>query len=151
MEFATICHVLGAQVTLVDRGTRLLTMMDEEISRTLEDLFKSWGVALLFGSTVESVAPHGDDLAVRLSTGETHVVDTLLFAAGRLANTQDLGLEAAGVALDSRGRIGWTTISRTSRASVYAPGGRCAARPTLASIAMEQGRVAVCHAFGIPF
>jgi NAD(P) transhydrogenase len=75
--------------------------------------------------------------------------DTLLFAAGRVANTRDLGLTSAGVDLDSRGRIVVDEYFRTSAKNIYAAGDVLG--PTLASIAMEQGRVAVCHAFGIPF
>lgn len=149
VEFATICHVLGAEVTLLERGLRLMTMMDAEVSACMEDLFRKWGVTVLFGSTVETVAPNGDGIEVRLSTGERLVPDTLLFAAGRVANTQGLGLEAAGVDLDSRGRIVVDENFRTSVEGIYAAGDVLG--PTLASIAMEQGRVAICHAFGIPF
>ena len=149
VEFATICHVLGAEVTLLERGKRLMTMMDAEVSACMEDLFRKWGVTVLFGSTVETVAPNGDGLEVTLSTGERLFPDTLLFAAGRVANTQGLGLEAAGVDLDSRGRIVVDKNFRTSVEGIYAAGDVLG--PTLASIAMEQGRVAICHAFGIPF
>ena len=51
VEFATICHALGAKVTLLDRGTRLMSMMDGELSDRMEELFKKWGIAILFGST----------------------------------------------------------------------------------------------------
>lgn len=149
VEFATICHALGAKVTLLDRGARLLAMMDCEISDRMQELFKSWGVAVLFGSTAESVAAKNDTLEVKLSTGETLRPDTILFAAGRSANTQDLGLDRAGIALDSRGRIVVDENFRTSVEGVYAAGDVLG--PTLASIAMEQGRAAICHAFGIPF
>src|SRR5215472_544682 len=93
VEFATICHVLGAKVTLLDRGTRLMTMMDGEVSANMEGLFTKWGVHILFGSTVENVAQRGDGLEVRLSSGEMLFPDTLLFAAGRVAKTQNLGLQ----------------------------------------------------------
>src|SRR4051794_32213228 len=149
VEFATICHALGAEVTLLERSTRLMTMMDAEVSAYMEELFRKWGVTVLFGSTAESVAPKGNGLEVRLSTGEKIFPDTLLFAAGRVANTQDLGLDAAGVDLDSRGRIVVDKNFRTSVKNIYAAGDVLG--PTLASIAMEQGRVAICHAFGIPF
>jgi len=149
VEFATICHVLGAKVTLLDQGRRLMTMMDAEVSAYMEGLFAKWGVNVFFGSTVESVASTGDGLEIRLSTGETLFPDTLLFAAGRVANTQNLGLEAAGVDLDSRGRIVVDKNFHTSAKSIYAAGDVLG--PTLASIAMEQGRVAICYAFGIPF
>ncbi|MGH7726868.1 MAG: FAD-dependent oxidoreductase [Candidatus Eiseniibacteriota bacterium] len=149
VEFATICHALGARVTLLDRGKRLLTMMDGEVSGHMEKLFKSWGVTVLVDATVESVARRGEGLEARLSTGETLAPDTVLFAAGRVANTEHLGLDAAGVGLDSRGRILVDINFRTTAKGVYAAGDVLG--PTLASVAMEQGRVAVCHAFGIPF
>jgi NAD(P) transhydrogenase len=149
VEFATICHALGATVALLDRGTRLMSMMDGEISERMERLFKQWGITISFGATVDRIAQRGDGLDVNLSTGETLFPDTLLFAAGRVANTEGLGLESAGVAMDSRGRIAVDTHFRTSVDGIYAAGDVLG--PTLASIAMEQGRVAICHAFGIPF
>jgi NAD(P) transhydrogenase len=149
VEFATICHALGAKVTLLDLGTRLISMMDGEVSAFMEDLFRKWNVTVMFGSTVDCVAVQGDGLELSLTSGEKLFPDTLLFAAGRVANTQDLGLEAVGVALDSRGRVIVNKQFRTSVDGVYAAGDVLG--PTQASIAMEQGRAAVCHAFGIPF
>ena len=86
---------------------------------------------------------------MRLSTGETLFPDTLLFAAGRVSNTEGLGLDAAGVDVDFRGRIVVDKNFETSAKGIYAAGDVLG--PTLASIAMEQGRVAICHGFGIPF
>jgi NAD(P) transhydrogenase len=149
VEFATICRAIGAKVTLLDRGARLMSMMDGEVASRMEDLFARWGVAVRLGATVEGVAAGGSGLEVRLSSGETLTPDTLLFAAGRVASTHGLGLETAGVELDARGRIVVDETFRTSAPGIYAAGD--VLRPTLASIAMEQGRVAVCHAFGIPF
>jgi NAD(P) transhydrogenase len=149
VEFVTICHALGAKVTLVDRGTRLITAMDGEVAGYMEGLFGKWGIAIRFGATVESVAGKDAGLEVVLSTGDRLHPDTLLFAAGRIANTQGLGLETSGVELDARSRIVVDENFRTSVPGIYAAGD--VVQPTLASIAMEQGRVAVCHAFGIPF
>jgi NAD(P) transhydrogenase len=115
----------------------------------MEELFRKWGIGVLFGATVESVAAEGAGLEVVLSTGQRLSPDTLLFAAGRIANTEGLGLETLGVELDPRARIIVDENFRTSVPGIYAAGD--VVRPTLASIAMEQGRVAVCHAFGIPF
>jgi NAD(P) transhydrogenase len=123
--------------------------MDGEVAGYMEGLFRKWGIAVLFGATVESVAAKGPGLEVVLSSGDRLSPDTLLFAAGRVANTEGLGLEAMGMELDSRGRIVVDENFRTSVPGIYAAGD--VVRPTLASIAMEQGRVAVCHAFGIPF
>src|SRR5215467_13018834 len=70
VEFVTICHALGAKVTLVDRGNRLITAMDGEIAGYMEALFRDWGVALYFDTTLMSVAAKGDGLEARLSSGE---------------------------------------------------------------------------------
>jgi NAD(P) transhydrogenase len=149
VEFATICHALGAQVTLLERGTRLLSTVDGELAQRMQVLLASWDITILFGTVVDSVAPRNDSLEVKLSTGETLHPDTLLFAAGRRSNIESLGLESAGIDVDPRGRIIVDTNFQTSAGGIYAAGDVLG--PTLASIAMEQGRVAVCHAFGIPF
>ena len=149
VEFATICYAIGAKVTLLERGKRLMSLMDEELAARMQQLFAAWGVEVRFDSTVESVAGRNEGLDVRLVSGETLRPDTLLFAGGRVANTGDLGLAAAKVKVDNRGRIVVDEKFRTSAGHVYAAGDVLG--PTLASIAMEQGRAAVCHAFGIPF
>ena len=61
VEFATICHALGAQVTILDRGTRLLNSMDAEMCGHMENLFSQWGVRVLFGATAVNVAPGTTD------------------------------------------------------------------------------------------
>ncbi|MGR4066155.1 MAG: FAD-dependent oxidoreductase [Vulcanimicrobiaceae bacterium] len=149
IEFATICRALGAKVTIVDRGKRLATMMDGEISARIEEFFRRCGVDMKFDCTAEDVAAKGETLDVTLSTQEHVDADAVLIAAGRVANTENLGLDAAGVNVDARGRIEVDDNFRTSADSIYAAGD--VLRPTLASIAMEQGRAAVCAAFGIPF
>jgi NAD(P) transhydrogenase len=149
VEFATICHALGIKVAITDLGGRLIPSMDGELSAWMESLFRTWGVTVHFGSTAESIEASGDGLEVRLSTGVTLYQDTVLFAAGRVANTEGLGLEQAGIRTDSRGRITVDGNFKTAADGIYAAGDVLG--PTLASIAMEQGRAAVCHAFGIPF
>lgn len=149
VEFATICHALGAEVTIAERGARLVTMMDGEISNRLSALFKEWGIAVLFGCAVDNVSARNGGLEISLLTGEKRTADTVLFAAGRVANTDHLGLDAIGVAVDLRGRIIVDKHLRTNVEGTYAAGDVLG--PTLASIAMEQGRAAVCHAFGISF
>jgi NAD(P) transhydrogenase len=149
VEFATIAHALGAKVTIADRADRLMAMMDGEITACMEELFRAWGIRVLFGSTCNSIVAKDDALEITMSTGETLFQDTVLFAAGRVANTEDLGLDVAGVALDAKGRIAVDQHFCTSVEGVYAAGDVLG--PTLASIAMEQGRIAICNAFGIPF
>ena len=149
LEFATICHALGARVSIADLGSRLIPAMDGELSAWMEDLFRKWSITLYLGSTVESVAARDDALEIMLSTKQVLHADTVLFAAGRIANTEGLGLDAAGISYDSRGRINVDGNFRTTADGIYAAGDVLG--PTLASIAMEQGRAAVWHAFGIPF
>jgi NAD(P) transhydrogenase len=149
VEFATIAVALGSQVTIVSRGDRLLTAMDGELSSRLHDLMTGWGVKFVPGATVRAAIPEGEDLLdVTLTTGEQLSVDTVLFAAGRISNTEDLGVEVAGVALERKGRIAVDSGFRTTAEGVYAAGDVIG--PTLASVAMEQARAAVCDAFGIP-
>jgi NAD(P) transhydrogenase len=149
LEFATICHALGARVSIADLGSRLIPAMDGELSAWMEDLFRKWSITLYLGSTIESVAARDDALEIMLSTKQVLHADTVLFAAGRIANTEGLGLDAAGISYDSRGRINVDGNFRTTADGIYATGDVLG--PTLASIAMEQGRAAVWHAFGIPF
>ena len=149
VEFATICHALDAKVSIADLGSRLLPLMDGELSAWMEDLFLKWGITVYFGSTVESAEARTNALQVKLSSGPRLYPDTVLFAAGRIANTEGLGLDAAGIRCDSRGRINVDDNFQTTADGIYAAGDVLG--PTLASIAMEQGRAAVCHAFGIPF
>jgi NAD(P) transhydrogenase len=149
VEFATICHAIGAKVAIADLGSRLIPAMDGELSEWIGDLFHKWGITVYFESTVESIEGRDGALEARLSTGQTLYPETVLFAAGRLANTEGLGLEAVGIRCDSRGRIAVDRNFRTTVEGIYAAGDVLG--PTLASIAMEQGRAAVCHAFGIPF
>jgi NAD(P) transhydrogenase len=149
IEFATICHALGARVTIVDRGRRLMSVMDAELADSMAALFDKWGVKVFFDTTVDCVAAGGNDLTARLSNGKIVFADTVLFAAGRVPNIEGLDLEVAGVDVDFRNRIKVDENFSTTAPGIYAGGDVLG--PTLASVAMEQGRVAVCHAFGIPF
>ncbi|MBV9105240.1 MAG: FAD-dependent oxidoreductase [Verrucomicrobia bacterium] len=150
VEYATICHALGARVTLVHTGERLIPMMDGEISRRMDELFRKWDLTVVHGTGVDTVTRTKDDnLEVSLSTGAKVQPDTILFAAGRAANTEGLDLGAAGVETDSLGRIVVDEYFRTSAIGIFAAGDVLG--PTLASIAMEQGRAAACHALGVPF
>lgn len=148
VEFATVCHALGARVTLTDLADRLMPMMDGEMSDRMAALFREWGVTVVLGAATDAIVRVADKLEVSLSNGAKLFPDTVLFAAGRVANTEDLGLDAAGVQTDARGRIVVDPQFRTSAEGIFAAGDVLG--PTLASIAMEQGRAAACYALGIP-
>ena len=103
-EYATICHASGAHVTLV--ADRLMPTMDGEMSRRMDDLFRMWGLTVVLGATADTITRTAPRiLDVVLSTGAKFQPDTFLFAAGRVANTHGLDLDAAGVKTDSLGRI----------------------------------------------
>jgi len=149
-EYASLYAALGVEVSLVDAGERLLPFMDAEISSLLAKVFGGMGIRLVLGQGVATIGRQEGELAVTLADGEIVRPEEVLFAAGRAGNTEDLGLADAGIEVDQRGRIVVDDHYRTSAEGVYAAGD-VIGPPALASVSMEQGRVAVCHAFGIPF
>ncbi len=149
-EYASIFTALGTEVTLLDAADRPLPFMDAEISRLLAETFERMGMRVMLGSGVATIERSQGDLQVRVESGEVLRPEQALFAAGRAGNTEGLGLGELGVELDARGRIVVDQTFRTSVEGIYAAGD-VIGPPALASVSMEQGRVAVCHAFGIPF
>jgi NAD(P) transhydrogenase len=149
IEFATIFTALGASVTLTQAADRLAPTMDGELSHMLAQIFAERGVEVLLGAGTQAVTRAGDQLLVALSNGITCAAEVVCFAAGRRPNTDDLGLDEIGVTLDQRGFIVVDRTFQTSVAGVYAVGDVLG--PGLSSVAMEQGRVAACLAFGIDF
>jgi len=101
----------------------------------------------MLGARVGAVERVGGVLTVRLGDGTILEPDAVLVAAGRVVNTDGLALDEAGVTVDERGRIVVDERYETTAPGVYAAGD--VINPTLASISMEQGRVAVGHALGV--
>jgi NAD(P) transhydrogenase len=149
-EYASILTALGVEVTLVGGGDRLIEFVDGEISRLLVQAFTRMGMRVLLGAGRPTVSRDGQGLRVELPDGRVLRSEKVLSAAGRVGNTEGLGLEAAGVKVDDRGRILVDATYQTSVPGIYAAGD-VLGPPNLASASMEQGRVAACHAFGIPF
>jgi NAD(P) transhydrogenase len=148
-EHASIFTALGAKVTLIDGADRLLGYVDAELSRDLRRIFESMGMDVRLGVRIDGVTRDSDGLVVALDDGSEVRPERLLFASGRSGNTEGLGLEQVGVEIDSRGRIVVDNHYRTTAAGIYAAGD-VIGPPALASAAMEQGRIAVCDAFGVP-
>ncbi|MBI5158198.1 MAG: Si-specific NAD(P)(+) transhydrogenase [Acidimicrobiia bacterium] len=148
-EYASIFAALGAQVTLVDMADRLLPFLDAEISRTLADCFADSGIRVVLGSPPAGIRRGAKGLEVTVADEVQHP-DRVLFVAGRTGNTDGIGLAEAGVQLDDRGRIQVDAEYRTTVPWVFAAGD-VIGPPALASVSAEQGRVAACHAFHIPF
>jgi NAD(P) transhydrogenase len=148
-EYASIFAALGTRVTLVDRGTRLLPLLDREISEALGQVLIRSGVRLMFGAQVDSVGRDAKGLAVVVD-GETIRPQAVVHAVGRTGDVERLGLAEAGVEADGRGRVRVDDNFETTTSGIYAAGD-IVGPPGLASVAMEQARVAMCRAFGIRF
>ena len=108
LEFAQMYRRFGAEVTIVERGPRLIAREDEDVSDAIRDILDAEGIAIRTDAACIALAPHRDGVAVRMQCDEgvPEVVGShVLLAVGRRPNTDDLGLAAAGVATDVRGYI----------------------------------------------
>ena len=148
-EFASIFMALGAEVTLVDSGPRLLPFMDAEIAELLAETFRNVGMRLVQDAGHATATRTSSGLRVDLASGEALSPEKVIFATGRVGNTEALGLDAAGVATDDRGRVIVDEHYRTTVEGIYAAGD-VIGPPALASVSMEQARIAACWAFDLP-
>jgi NAD(P) transhydrogenase len=149
-EYASIFAGLGVLVTVVDAGDHLLPTLDVEMARVLAESFNSMRIRVIPMASVAGVAREGGALEARLADGRTLRAQKILVAAGRRPQIEGLGLGEAGVELDQRGWVRVDDRYATTAPGVFAAGD-VIGPPGLASIAMEQARVAVCRAFGFPF
>jgi len=125
LEFAQIYRRLGADVTVLERGDRLLPREDEDVSEGVRAVIKDSGVDVLEGFHTDSVARSGRRVEARgLWKGDARVIrgSHLLVAAGRVPNTADLGIENTGITLDERGFIPVDDQLRTSVPGIWALG-----------------------------
>ncbi|PWB74775.1 Si-specific NAD(P)(+) transhydrogenase [candidate division GN15 bacterium] len=144
-EYASIFTHLGVKVTIVDPRTKLLSFLDHEIADALSYLMRKYGITLMLGDLVEHIEAGNNQTTAITRSGRKIVSDRLLFTAGRRGNTENLGLEALGIAVDDRGIIRVDDRYRTTVPSIYAVGD-VIGFPSLASVSMDQGRLAAIHA-----
>ncbi len=149
-EYASIFTALGVAVTLVDGRDRLLPFLDAEISERLRFHLSSLGLNLVLGERPKSTARTPSGVKMTLASGKTLEAETALFAAGRRGAVDGLGLERAGLGINQRGSIDVNEQYQTGVRHIYAAGD-VIGFPALTSTSMEQGRVAMCHAFGFPY
>ena len=148
VEFAGVLKALGSQVELFVRGTRLLDGFDAELAARLADDYRQSGMRLHFGHHLAAVEPDGDGLRLRDENGDaSDRFDTLLFATGRTPNSEGLGLDAAGVACDERGRIVVDAFNATNVDGVFAVGD-VTTDPALTPVAIAAARRAMDRTFG---
>jgi NAD(P) transhydrogenase len=152
LEYASMFSALGVNVTLVEKRDRFLEFLDHEIVDELMHQMRKRGVIFRLGETVErlEVTDGPPKKAVLLlESGKRIVSDAVVFSAGRVGATQALNLGAAGLEADERGRLKVDETFRTAAPHIFAAGD-VIGYPSLAATSSEQGRLAACHAFGIP-
>jgi dihydrolipoamide dehydrogenase len=153
VEFATIWSSYGTQVTIVEMLPRILPLEDEESSAELTKAYQKRGIQMLTGHKVLSVEATDSGVKVRVSPGEgqpekTVEAEQALIAIGFRPNTQNIGLEAAGVKLNQRGFIDIDEHMATNVPGVYAIGD-VTGQLLLAHVASAQGIVAAESIAGV--
>jgi len=148
-EYASIFAALGVKVTLVDSRDRLMRFLDAEISERFRERLANLGLKFNFQERSKRIGRSETGVRVTLSSGKSVESETALFAAGRRGAVEGLGLDKAGLGINQHGYIGVNDQYQTGVGHIYAAGAVIGG-PTLASTSMEQGRVAMCHAFGFP-
>ena len=149
--YASIFAALGVEVHLIDGRTTLLPHIDREIVRVLlGEMQNRLGVILHLGVDVDSIVKSDGQVTMTLKDGSKIVTDKVLYAAGRSSNTAGLALDVAGVITGNRGLVVVNEHYQTNVDNIYAAGD-VIGFPALASTSMEQGRVAMCHAFDLKY
>ena len=149
VEYASMFAALGTKVTIVERRMSMLDFVDREIIEALQYQLRDRGVTFRFGETVKTVEKHTSGTVTVLESGKKIPADTVLYSAGRQGVTEELGVAAAGLEGDNRGRLKVDSCFRTTVPHIYAVGD-VIGFPALAATAMEQGRRAAYDAFGEP-
>src|SRR5918911_1082335 len=148
VEYASMFAALGVRVVLIEKMPKLLGFADQEIVEALCYHLRDNRVTLRLNEEVASVEEMPDGSVVaNLKSNKKVSGDALLYAVGRQGNVDDLNLAAAGLEADARGRIAVNEEYRTQQPHILAVGD-VIGFPSLASVSMEQGRIAVGRAFG---
>ncbi len=159
-EYASIMATLGVRVTLVEGRHQVLGFLDQEIAGAFQYFLRQEGITLRLGEKVSSIRQVEHDRGVdrngdgkndlvqaELESGKKLHAETLLYAVGRQGVCGPLGLDNVGISFDDRERLEVDEHYQTNMEHVYAAGD-VIGFPALASTSMEQGRRAICHAFG---
>jgi len=148
-EYASMFAAYGIKVTLFDKRNDLLRFVDQEIVQALIYHMRTNGVTMRLGEELDKVTTDERDRVVTtFKSGKTIVTDVLLYAMGRIANTDMLNLAAVGITPDKMGQLKVNEHYQTEVPHIYAAGD-VVGFPALAATSMEQGRLAACHAFRV--
>lgn len=146
-EYASIFCGLGIKVDLINSREHLLDFLDTEISDALSYHLREQGATIRHGEEYERVEAGADGVVLLLRSGKRIRADALLWCNGRTGNSQGIGLEAVGLAANSRGHIAVDARYCTAVPGIHAAGD-IIGPPSLASAAYDQGRAAVAHMRG---
>jgi NAD(P) transhydrogenase len=149
VEYTCMFAALGVRVILVEKRPRLLEFADSEIVEALSYHLRDHRVTMRLNEEVESVEDTPTGVVANLMSKKKISGDALLYAVGRQGNVEELDLPAAGLEADGRGRIPVSPCYQTKQPHIYAAGD-VIGFPSLASVSMEQGRIAAATALGIP-
>ena len=149
-EYASIFTAMGVAIRLVDGRDRLLPFLDAEISELLRERLASLGLTFFFQDRPKLTERTTSGIRMTFASGKAVEAETALFAAGRRGAVEGLALEKASLGINPRGHIDVNEHYQTGVKNIYAAGD-VIGFPALASTSMEQGRVAMCHAFGFPY
>jgi len=151
IEYATIFSALDVPVTLIEPRDSFLDFVDREVIGEFVHMLRDRGMTIRLGCSVDRIERGPDGWPVTwLTDGRRIRSDMVLYAAGRKGATGALALDRCGLATDHRGRLEVDPKTfQTAVPHIYAAGD-VIGFPSLASTSMEQGRIAACHAFGLP-
>jgi NAD(P) transhydrogenase len=149
VEYTSMFAALGVRVTLIEKRSKLLEFADQEIVESLSYHLRDSRVTMRLHEEVESVEelPDGSGVVANLESKKRISGDALLYAVGRAGNVDELKLENAGIEADARGRIAVDKDYRTKTPNIFAVGD-VIGFPSLASVSMEQGKIAAARALG---
>ena len=152
IEYASIFSALGVAVTVVEQRERPLEFLDGEILDELIHQMRNRNVTFRLGEAVARVEVSEKlprQAVILLESGKRIISDLVLYSVGRLSETDRLNLDAAGLVANQRGMLEVDGQFRTKVAHIFAAGD-VIGHPSLAATSREQGRLAACHAFGVP-
>ncbi len=150
VEYASIFNALDVHVTLVEPRQTILPFIDVDIVTELIGELRDRGVDMRLGCKAKKITRLDHSVLTILDDHRIIESDMVLYAAGRTGAVRRLGLENCHIETDERGRIKVNPDNmQTTNDSIYAAGD-IIGFPSLASVSMEQGRIAACHAFGAP-
>lgn len=147
VEFAGILNGLGVKTHLIYRGNRLLKSFDTECSAKVTDGMMTKGVNIHLNTQVESITGSANDLRVNLNNGKSIAAGIALYATGRVANTQSLGLENTAVITKANGAIIVENHFQTAEPSIYALGD-VIDRVQLTPVAIQEAMILLEQLYG---